>query len=59
MLNVVVVVDKDNTHFNYRFDDVNEPINSRYAGTDDILVVSKGKKTIAVFKEWSLWKQVE
>ena len=59
MLNVVVVVDKNNTHFGYRFDDVDEPINSRYTGTDDILIISKRKKTIAVFKEWSLWKQVE
>lgn len=60
-----VMVDKDNTHFSYKFDcdKVIDGSKSRITGggADDNakLVILKDDKTIAVFNVWTFWRIIE
>jgi len=54
-MKIEVMVDKDNTHFSYKFVVDAEPINN----SDGALIIRNKKgETIAVFAVWSFWRQI-
>jgi hypothetical protein len=58
-MKIKVMVDKDNTHFSYKFECDYVIDGSTIGTTDNKLVVMKDNKAIAVFNCWTFWRTTD